>query len=151
MAKGKLKISQSYYFDAPPARVFAALTEPGQLVRWFLSKAKVDLRKGGKIEFTWEGGHRMVGKVMRVATDKEVAYAWHDDLGKEKKATTLAEFKVSKKGKGSMLKLSHGGFGESKEWIELYGAIQSGWAYYLTNLKSVLLTGTDLRSKLDWM
>lgn len=151
MAKGKLKISQSYYFDAPPTKVFAALTEPNQLVRWFLSKAKVDLRKGGKIEFTWEGGHRMVGKVMRVAADKEVAYAWHDDLGKGKEAKTMAEFKVSKKGKGSMLKLSHGGFGESKEWTELYGAIQSGWAYYLTNLKSVLLTGTDLRSKHDWM
>ena len=150
MTKGKLKISQSFYYDAPPAKVFAALTEPDRLVQWFLSKAKVDLKKGGVVEFIWEGGHKMVGKVMRVVADKEVAYAWRDDLGKGKEVETLAEFEISKKGKGSMLKLNHGGFGNSKAWVELYGAIQSGWAYYLTNLKSVLQNGKDLRSKHDW-
>lgn len=150
MTKGKLKINQSYYFDAPPTKVFAALTKPDQLTRWFLSKAKVDLKKGGRVEFTWEGGHKMVGKVTRVVADKEVAYGWHDDLGRGKKARTLAEFEISKEGRGSMLKLNHGGFGDSKAWVELYGAIQSGWAYYLTNLKSVLQSGKDLRSKHDW-
>jgi uncharacterized protein YndB with AHSA1/START domain len=114
MTKGKLKISQTYYYDAPPAKVFAALTEPDRLVQWFLSKAEVDLKKGGVIEFTWEGGHKMVGKVMRVVADKEVAYAWRDDLGKGKEVETLAEFEISKKGKGSMLKLNHGDFGNSK-------------------------------------
>ena len=151
MAKGELKIKQSYHYDAPPGKVFAALTEPDQLVRWFLSKAKVDLRKGGKFEFTWQGGHRMAGKVKRVVAGREVAYVWRDDLGKGKEAETLAEFKVSKKGAGSMLKLSHSGFGDGKAWIELYGAIQSGWAYYLTNLKSVLQNEEDLRSEHDWM
>jgi len=151
MAKDKLRIKQSYYYEAPPEKVFAALTDPDELTRWFLSKAKVDLKKGGKIEFTWEGGHKMAGKVARVAAGKQVTYAWRDDLGKGKKAKTQAEFKVSKKGTGSMLQLEHSGFGDSKPWIELYGAIQSGWAYYLTNLKSVLHNNTDLRSKHDWM
>jgi uncharacterized protein YndB with AHSA1/START domain len=150
MAKGKLKITQSYYFDAPPAKVFATLTEPDQLIRWFLSKAKVDLKKGGKVEFTWEGGHKMVGMVMRVVADKEITYAWRDELGRGKVARTSAEFKISKKGRGSMLKLNHSGFGDSRVWIELFGAIQSGWAYYLTNLKSVLQNDVDLRSKHDW-
>ena len=150
MAK-KLEIKQSYYYEAPPAKVYAALTEPSQLVKWFLVKAKVDLKKGGKVEFTWEGGHKMSGKVKRVVAGKEVAYVWHDDLGKKKEAKTLAEFEVKKSGTGSMLRLTHSGFGDSKAWIELFGAIQSGWAYYLTNLKSVLQNGTDLRSKQDWM
>ena len=150
MAKGKLKIKQSFYYDAPPETVFAALTEPVQLTRWFLSKAKVDLKKGGKIEFIWEGGHKMTGKVKQLVPGKKIAYGWHDDLGKGKEAKTLAEFVVSKKGTGSMLKLTHSGFGDSKPWIELYGAIQSGWAYYLMNLKSVLHEGKDLRSEHDW-
>lgn len=92
----------------------------------------------------------MVGKVMWVVADKEVAYAWRDDLGRGQKAKTLVDFKISKKGRGSMLELNHGGFGDSKARIELYGAIQSGWAYYLTNLKSILQNGADLRSKHDW-
>jgi len=150
MVKNALKITQSYYYGAPPSKVFDALTEPEQLVRWFLSEAKVDLKKGGKFEFTWQGGHRMAGKVKRVVVGREVAYGWRDDLGKGKIAMTLAEFKVFKEGSGSMLKLSHSGFGDSKAWIELYGAIQSGWAYYLTNLKSVLQNDEDLRSEHDW-
>ncbi len=150
MAKDKLKIRQSYYIGAPPDVVFAALTDPSQLTRWFLSKAKVDLRKGGRVEFTWMGGHKMTGKVKAVVAGKEIAYAWHDEIGKGKKAKTLAEFSVSRKGEGSMLKLTHSGFGDSKAWIELYGAIQSGWAYYLTNLKSILSGGKDLRSASDW-
>ncbi len=151
MAKDKLKIQQSYYFDAPPEKVFGALTEPDKLIGWFLVKAKVDLRRGGKIEFVWEGGHKMASKVKRVVPNKEVSFVWLDDLTKGKKAKTLAEFKVVRKGKGSLLKLAHSGFGESKAWIELYGAIQSGWAYYLMNLKSVLQNGVDLRSKHDGM
>jgi uncharacterized protein YndB with AHSA1/START domain len=150
MAKDKLKIEQSFYYDAPPATVFAALTEPVQLTKWFLSKARVDLKEGGKVEFTWEGGHKMTGEVERLVPGRKVAYGWHDDLGKGKKAKTLAVFDVSKKGGGSMLKLTHSGFGDTKAWIELYGGIQSGWAYYLTNLKSVLHQGKDLRSKYDW-
>jgi len=151
MTKKGFEIRQTYFYDAPPEKVFAALTEPNQLVRWFLSKAKVNLRKGGKIEFTWAGGHKMVGKVKRIVAGREVEYTWHDDLGKGNEAKTLVQFKVLKKGSGSILKLKHSGFGESRTWIELYGAIQSGWAYYLTNLKSVIQSERDLRSENDWI
>ncbi len=150
MAKDGLEIKQSFYFDVPPEEVFRALTEPEQLIRWFLAKAKVDLKKGGKIEFVWMGGQKMASKVKKVVPNKQVAYAWQDELPKGKKAKTLAEFKVVKKGKGSLLKLTHSGFGEGKAWIEPYGAIQSGWAYYLTNLKSLMQNDVDLRSKYDW-
>lgn len=150
MAKGKLKIEQSFYYDAPPEAIFEALTEPAQLTKWFVSKAKVELKKGGKVKFTWKGGHTMNGKVKRFTVGRKVAYGWRDNLGKGKEAKTLAVFEISKKGTGSMLKLTHGGFGDSKAWIELYGGIQSGWAYYLMNLKSVLSQGRDLRSEYDW-
>jgi len=43
MGKGKLKIRQSFYYDAPPEAIFEALTVPAQLTKWFVSKAKVDL------------------------------------------------------------------------------------------------------------
>jgi len=150
MAKDKLKIEQSFYYEAPPETVFAALTEPDQLTKWFVSKAKVDHKKGGKVEFTWLGGHKMKGKVKRFVPGKKVTYAWRDDLGKGKEGRTLAEFEVTKKGTGTKLKLTHSGFGGSKAWVELYGGIQSGWAYYLMNLKSVLHQGNDLRSEYDW-
>ncbi len=39
---------QVYYFEnAQPEKVFKALTDPKILVKWFLSKAKLDPKKGG--------------------------------------------------------------------------------------------------------
>jgi hypothetical protein len=45
--------------------------------------------------------------------------------------------------------LTHRGFKSGKKWIALYGSIQSGWTFYLTNLRSVLERGVDLRRKFD--
>jgi len=92
----------------------------------------------------------MIGEVKQFEVGRKVAYGWCDDLGKGKEAKTLVVFEISKKGTGSMLRLTHSGFGEGKAWVELYGGIQSGWAYYLMNLKSVLSQGQDLRSEKDW-
>ena len=40
-------VHQTFYYAVPPERVYAALTEPGELIRWFADKAKVAPKKGG--------------------------------------------------------------------------------------------------------
>ncbi len=139
-------IEQSYYFAAPPDRVFAGVTEPKQLVRWFLSKAKVEPKKGGKYSFDWIGDYHMDGKVKKFEKDESVAFSWHDKLPNGKMADTTASFKVSKKGRGTILRLRHTGFKDPEHFADC----SSRWGYYLTNMKSVLDNGKDLRSKYDW-
>ena len=138
-------IEQSYYYAVPVAKVFAALTKPAVLTQWFLAAAQIDPEKGGSFRFTWRGGYTMKGKVKTFEPPRKVAYQWLDRRGKGKVFETLVRFELRKKGKGTVLKLTHKGFRSSKEWIELYGRIQSGWAYFLVNLRSVLEHGTDLR------
>ncbi|QQG48226.1 MAG: SRPBCC domain-containing protein [archaeon] len=148
MVSRKLVISQSYYYDSPPETVFKALTEPRQLVKWFLGKAKIKPVEGSTYTFTWRGGSSHTGIVKKVVPNKKLVLTWPDRV-KGKKFETQASFTLAKKGKGTLLEVKHTGFKDGDDWLWLFGAIQSGWAYFLTNLKSVLSQGVDLRSVHD--
>jgi uncharacterized protein YndB with AHSA1/START domain len=139
-------IEQSYYFKAPPKKVFQAITDPKILVKWFLSKAKVIPKEGGTYSFDWIGGYHMTGRVKQFETNKAVSYSWHDITHSGEIVETTASFQVTKKGRGTILKLRHFGFTDPEHFAEC----SSRWAYYLTNMKSVLDWGTDVRSKYDW-
>lgn len=140
-------IEQSYFFDASPQRVFQALTDSKELVKWFLSKAEVTPKKGGDYSFDWIGGYHMNGKVKQFEINKVVSFSWSDKLESGKWAHTTASFKIVRKGHGTLLKLCHTGFKDP----EHFAGCASRWGYYLTNMKSVLdHHATDLRSKYDW-
>ena len=143
------EIRQTYFYRATPAEVYAALTQPAQLLKWFANGAKIDAKKGGRYHLAFSGGYEMKGKVKRAKAAARLTVTWVDKFGKGKTFKTSADFVLRKKNGGTILKLTHEGFGSGKQWVGLYGAIQSGWAYYLTNLRSVLEHGTDLRSEHD--
>jgi len=143
-----LVVEQVYYYEASPQKVFAALTKPKKLVRWFLSDAKIKPKEGSSYTFTWEGGTSHTGKVKKVVPDRTLILTWPDRL-KGKVYETEVTFALRRKGDGTILKVTHTGFKEGDDWVWLYGAIESGWAYFLMNLKSVLDEGVDLRSKHD--
>jgi uncharacterized protein YndB with AHSA1/START domain len=131
-------VEQSYFLEAPPKKVFQALTHPNMLVRWFLAKAEVELQDGGEYRFEWMNGYQQAGRVKRVEKNKSIAY----HFGSE---NAVAAFELNKKGGGTLLRLRHDGI----EDVEMFGSVSGGWGYYLANLKSVLDHETDLRSKLD--
>ncbi len=142
-------VEQTYLYGVPPSKVFSALSEPELLTRWFSDKAVVSLRKGGAYRLTWHTGYTMRGKVKSAVPPKKLSVRWIDRLGRGKTFETEARIVLKKKGGGTVLTVTHRGFKSGKAWTALYGAIQSGWAYYLMNLRSVLEHGTDLRSPGD--
>lgn len=148
MAEEGRVIEQAYYYPVPPEKVFKALTKKKTLVKWFLKDATIKPKAGSAYKFVWEGGYTHDGKVEEVDLGKRIVLTWPDKI-KGKTYETKVSFTLAKKGKGTMLKVKHTGFKEGNDWVWLYGAVQSGWAYYLTNLKSVLAEGVDLRSEYD--
>lgn len=142
-------IEQTYRLAAPPERVFAALTDPEELVKWFVDKAEFSPKKGGSFRLKWAAGYSLKGRVKAIEPPKKLHLAWIDRFEGGKVFETEARFSLKKKGKGTLLTVTHRGFKSGKQWIALYGGIQSGWAYYLSNLRSVLDHGTDLRSEFD--
>jgi uncharacterized protein YndB with AHSA1/START domain len=144
----KRTIKQTYFYEASPEDVFKALTEPRELTKWFLKSAKIKPVEGSTYTFAWEGYDLQTGKVVRVVPDRLLVLTWPNSV-RGKTLLTDARFTLKKKGTGTLLTVKHTGFKEGDDWVWLYGAVQSGWAYFLTNLKSVLTQGKDLRSKYD--
>jgi len=142
-------IEQTFYYAVPPDRLFAAFTDPTVLTKWFVEKAVITPRKGSTFRFTWAGEYTMRGKVKNVVPPQKLTLTWVDRFERGKVFETEARFVFTKRGRGTQLSLIHRGFKSGKKWVALYGAIQSGWAYYLTNLRSVLEHGVDLRSDRD--
>jgi uncharacterized protein YndB with AHSA1/START domain len=148
MAPRTLAIEHTYYLEAPPSKVFEALATPEGLSGWFLQSAKIEPKAGSEYTFTWQGGYKHTARVLAAVPGRRLVLGWPNRVGRTTR-TTVVSFTLHKKGKGTRLELRHEGYPATGSWLEVYGATQSGWAYFLTNLKSVLATGRDLRSDHD--
>jgi uncharacterized protein YndB with AHSA1/START domain len=141
-------IDQQYYFEAPVGDVFNALTEPEELVKWFLGSARIRPVERTNYTFTWKGGSEHTGEVLKVVPNRNLVLSWPNKI-KGRLYPTQVSFTLVRRGKGTLLKLKHTGFKDGDDWVWLFGAVQSGWTYFLMNLKSVIEQGRDLRSKYD--
>jgi uncharacterized protein YndB with AHSA1/START domain len=148
MPPKSLTIDQSYFYRKSPRTVFRAVADPKQIVRWFLAKAELPPEKGARYRFEWPGGYSHEGSVIEFVRDRRLTLSWPNGSRSERFLTRVT-FSVRRAGPGTFLKLHHTGFPRTPVGIEQYGGTESGWAYYLVNLRSVLEHGRDLRSPRD--
>jgi uncharacterized protein YndB with AHSA1/START domain len=131
---------------APPDAVFRALTDAGELVRWFPSSAESDPRTGGAFEYRFEfddesRNHVYGGEYRAAEPGARVAYPWHGKLG-----TTEVEFRLRPAGERTELVLVHSGWGSGEEWTESREMHRQGWGFFLDNLRAYLERGDDGRA-----
>lgn len=103
-------------FRAPPARVYAAWTEPAQIARWFgpgkvtVVEAMFEARPGGRFLVharspdTGED-HRVSGTVQDAVPNEKVVYTWAWQSTPERQSLVTVEFKPD--GDGTLLVLTH--------------------------------------------
>lgn len=85
------EIVQQIEIAAPPERIWAAITEAGQLAKWFGDSATVDFRVGGRIRFGWSQFDDSVAHAVieRIDEPSTFAYRWWMDGEDEAKATLV--------------------------------------------------------------
>lgn len=142
-------LKQVVYIQAPPAKVFKFIAEPRGLKRWILASGKITPKKGGNYAFTWQGGYSHSGKVLDYVRDQRLSLLWPHRSGEDLLGNTRVTFRLKPKEEGTLLEMTHAGFKSGAAWGKEYDGTNSGWAYYLTNLKSVVQHNKDLRSPLD--
>ena len=131
-------IERQMTFELPREVVWAAITEPEQIARWFGTSAELDLRPGGAGLFHWE--HLDVNTPVTVETVEpptHFAYRWEPGGTSDGGPTTLVEFRLEEIPGGTRLTLIESGFSqftaESRQGNEL------GWDEELGELRVFLL------------
>lgn len=130
-------IERRLELDAPPERVWNALTDPGELARWFGDSAELDLRPGGEGFFGWESHGRFAVRVEVVEPTKRLAWRWTHkrDAPFDASRSTLVEWTLTARpGGGTVLELKESGFTDPKHREENVG----GWKTELGELVELL-------------
>ncbi|WP_326951400.1 SRPBCC family protein [Amycolatopsis sp. NBC_01307] len=109
------QVEQEIVIDAPVERVWAVLTEPEHVGRWFGdgTPAPVDLRPGGIIRLDHGDHGTFPTKIVAVDPPRALSYRWASGFPgvvADEDNSTLVEFTLSAEGGGTRLKVVESGF-----------------------------------------
>ncbi|MFF4534923.1 SRPBCC family protein [Streptomyces aureus] len=77
---GRPAVRFSRVHDRAVDHVWRFVTDPGELARWFPSRAEIDLRPGGTITFSGDPNMpESTGRVLAVDPPRHLSFAWDGD------------------------------------------------------------------------
>ncbi|MET0925671.1 MAG: SRPBCC domain-containing protein [Xanthobacteraceae bacterium] len=126
--------------NAPPAKVYAAWTEPAKIARWFgpqgaeVLRAEADVRVGGRyrVIFRVPDGqqHDVSGVYREVVPNQKLVFTWAWISTPERES--LVTVALKRDGDGTLLTLTHEQFFDEPA----RDRHRSGWSGALDNLES---------------
>jgi uncharacterized protein YndB with AHSA1/START domain len=128
---------------APPAKIWSALTKPGQLGLWWPVVASIDARAGGRFGFEWGCSLRAVGEVLEAKPRERLVLSYTiPELASGRRPTRISFVLERRAGTPlTYLYLSHTGFSRSKRDDEYFLSHVEGWDVDLAELANVAETG----------
>jgi uncharacterized protein YndB with AHSA1/START domain len=117
-------IATEITIDAPPAKIFAALTEPDQLPQWWgeegsyhVESMERDLRVGGRWRSSGKGpdgqSFSVEGVYRTIDPPHVLEYTWNYDWDPNA-AETLVRFDLLDRAGGTLVRVTHSGFVDPK-------------------------------------
>lgn len=94
----------------PPEVVWKALTDPSQLSGWYMTKAIIDGRAGGTIDFRAGPSQlHVTGKILTWDPPRVFEHEWRVEPGPEipKGEDAVIKWELERDGEGTILKLEH--------------------------------------------
>jgi uncharacterized protein YndB with AHSA1/START domain len=128
-------------FNAPPAKVYAAWTDPQMIARWFgpagveRVEADSDLRIGGHYSIVMHvpgDRHDVLGVYREIVPNQKLVYTWAWKSTPERDSLVTVTFKPD--GEGTMLTLLHEHFFDA----DARDRHQHGWAGAIDKLEKLL-------------
>ena len=130
------------YIAATPDKVFKALTSAETTGKfWFGNAATSDWKVGSPIEFHREGKLIVQGKILENEPPRRLSYTFqsmHEPFNGSEKASRVV-FDLEQQRDQVKLTVTHDDFAEGSK---VFVGISQGWPLVLSNLKSLLETGT---------
>jgi uncharacterized protein YndB with AHSA1/START domain len=124
---------------APPATIFAFLTDPEKIMRWMGTEAKVEPHLDGLYLVNVGGKNTAEGRFTEVIPVHRLAYSfgWQED-DKVPPGSSLIEIDLIEQEGGTLLRMTHSGLPDA----EVCAAHEQGWNHYLARL-AVAAAGGD--------
>jgi len=132
---------------APPERVFQALTDTGELKRWFGSPEcptkswVMDARIGGHYQYLTDKGSVVVnnvsefechGEIVEYDPPRVLAYTWIANWHDDPSCSTLVRWELTAKSSGTLVRVTHSGLTRLPVARKDYGG---GWPGVVEMLK----------------
>ncbi|HKF05694.1 MAG TPA: SRPBCC domain-containing protein [Candidatus Sulfotelmatobacter sp.] len=132
---------------APPERVFKAISDEGELMRWFTSpecpvqRWKMEPRAGGHYSYVTQKGSLVVngisefechGEIVEFDPPRLLAYTWYANWHDDPKRSTMVRWELAPRQGGTHVKVTHTGLASlpiaSKDYSQ-------GWPGVVEQLK----------------
>ncbi|MEU4602406.1 SRPBCC domain-containing protein [Kribbella sp. NPDC023972] len=107
------RVELEVYVEARPEVVWAAVTQPESIARWYaFGGAEIDLRPGGRLVMRWDEHGEFLGFVEKVEPGRRFAYRYAVDPGVDPLPgnSNLVEFTLTPEGEGTRLHVVESGF-----------------------------------------
>ena len=125
---------------ATPERVFKAWTSDKEIVKWFMTEAKLEPKKGGRFFMKFLTGATGDETVLAIRKNRSFRFTFGSD-------GETVEVTVKKTKLGTDCVLRQFGMKDTPDArINWHMGCRNGWVFFLTNLKAYLEKKIDLRS-----
>jgi len=152
MTKPEVTIQDSVvaeiHIAAPPERVFQAIANPEEMMRWFTDPScpiklyELDARKGGRWRFATNAStkplngvseFRAGGEILEFDPPRLLVYTWHANWHDDPAQATVVRWELRPSKNGTQVKVRHSGLAKENLAREDY---ISGWPGVLNSLKA---------------
>jgi uncharacterized protein YndB with AHSA1/START domain len=135
----KRAASYEILLDAPPAVVWAALTEPDELERWFPLSAAVTPGPGGHFVLRWRDRHSGENwPIVAWERERHLAIGLRKPDGAPEPSHIVTDFVLEGRGDRTVLRVVASGFDPEAEWSTFFDGVRRGWRFELGSLKHYL-------------
>lgn len=131
---GARVVTRELEIAAPVDAVWRALTEAGELERWFPLEAHVEPGEGGVIRLSWGEAYDGVSgiEVWEPGRHLRIAFPRFDA------ADLATDYWLEGRGGRTLLRVVSSGFGADSSWDDAYEGVGRGWDFELLGLRHYL-------------
>ena len=140
------RIEKQIELKAPVARVWRALTDYREFSKWFQVNLEAPFVPGqtvrGRITYPGYEHHTMEVVVQKMEPERLFSFTWHPyalDLQRDysQEPPTLVEFRLERKGDGTLLTVTESGFSKipAERRLEAFRMNDDGWAEQMQNIE----------------
>ena len=134
-----LVVRREVQIAAPPATIFAFLTDPDKILRWLGTDATTEPHAGGLYLVNVGGKHTARGQFTEVIPVHRLAYSFGwEGRDKTPPGSSLIEIDLIDQGGGTLLRMTHSGLPDAEECV----SHEKGWTHYFERL-AVAAAGGD--------